>query len=97
MRSIVFATSFLEDADIIAAAITKRFGHVRANTFIEALHHLCILISENPGLGRDSHGYETALSGVVHHGNWIFFQHDEDEIRFIHMVDAKREKSAIRF
>jgi len=77
MRRIVFATSFVDDADMIAAYIESNFGISRADAFIDDLDRFCALVADNPGLGRTSDGYETTLYGVVHDLNWIFFQYDD--------------------
>jgi len=97
MRRVVFAASFVDDADTIASYIESNFGISRADVFIEDLDRFCALIADNPGLGRTSHGYETTLFGVVYDLNWIFFQYDDDEVRFIHIVDGRRDKPTVRF
>lgn len=97
MRRIVYAASFVADADAIAAYIESAFGRARADNFIEDLERFCELIATQPGLGKQDHGYETTLYGVVHDLNWIFFQHDDAEVRFIHVVDGRRHKPTIAF
>jgi plasmid stabilization system protein ParE len=96
MRRVVFAASFVDDADAIASYIESNFGMSRADAFIDDLDRFCALVADNPGLGRTSHGYETTLFGVVHDLNWIFFQYDDEEVRFIHIVDGRRDKPTIR-
>ncbi len=97
MRRIVYAASFVADADEIAAYIESRFGVARTDTFIIELNDFCELVATQPRLGKKDHGYETTLYGVVHDVNWIFFQYDDLEVRFVHIVDGRRHKSAIKF
>ena len=97
MRRIAYAASFVDDADAIAVYIETRFGRPRADEFIAELSHFCELLADNPGFGRPDHGYNTTLQGVVHGLNWIFFQYDDQEIRFIHIVDGRRGRQNVRF
>jgi hypothetical protein len=41
--------------------------------------------------------YDTTLFGVIHGVNWIFFEHDFAEVRFVHVVDGRRRKSRVGF
>ena len=97
MRRIVYAASFVDDADAISTYIESRFGRERADAFIDDLDHFCALVAANPRLGRFNHGYDTTLYGVVHDLNQIFFQYDTAEIRFVHIVDGRRNKPQIQF
>jgi hypothetical protein len=65
--------------------------------FLADLNQFCRLVAENPGLGRINHGYGSTLHGVVHGPNWIFFLFDESEVRFVHMIGGRREKSSAGF
>ncbi|MFZ1963654.1 MAG: type II toxin-antitoxin system RelE/ParE family toxin [Roseiarcus sp.] len=94
---IVFAASFVDDADAIAGYIERQFGASRADAFIDDLNRFCELIASQPRIGRQSHGYDTTLYGVVHDVNWIFFEHDSDEVRFVHIVDGRRRKGGVEF
>ena len=97
MRQIVYAASFVEDADAIAQYIEQRFGAERATVFNEELERFCEAIADSPRLGRAKHGYATTLNGVVYELNWIFFRPDDAEIEFIHIADSRRDKRTIRF
>jgi plasmid stabilization system protein ParE len=97
MRGIVYAESFVDDADAIAEYIENYFGARRADDFISELAHLCELVADAPGMGRTGHGYDTTLHGVVHDKNWVFFLYDDLEVRFVHVVDVRRDKSRVRF
>ena len=97
MHRIVYAASFVDDADRIATYIETRFGIARADAFIADLDHFCELLADQPRIGRKNHGYETTLNGVVHDMNWIFFDFDDSEIRFIHLIEGMRHKPNIAF
>ena len=97
MRRIVYAASFVEDADAIVRYIEKRFGQSRADIFIQDLDRFCRLVASQPRIGKHNHGYDTTLHGVVHGVNWIFFLHDADEVRFVHIFDARRHKYELHF
>jgi len=97
MRRIVYAASFVEDAARIGEYIEAQFGIARADAFTLDINRFCELVAEYPGLGRRNHGYETVLYGVVHNRNWIFFEHDEVEIRFVRLVEGVRHKPATKF
>lgn len=94
---IVYAESFVDDADAIAQYIESRFGTARADAFTNDLNRFCENIASQPRAGRRNHGYDTTLLGVIHEVNWIFFEHDSDEVRFVHVVDGRRRKGAIEF
>jgi plasmid stabilization system protein ParE len=97
MRRVIYAASFVDDADKIASAIEARFGKSRADAFIDDLNRFCELVTSQPGVGMPNHGYDTTLYGVVHGVNWIFFQFDAVEVRFVHIVDGRRRKGTIAF
>jgi plasmid stabilization system protein ParE len=97
MRRAVYAASFIDDADAIVSYIETMFSSDRADLFREELDHFCEVLAALPGRGKGNHGYDTPLLGVVFERNWIFFRLDETEARFVHIVAARRRKSAIRF
>lgn len=97
MRRAIFAASFVDDADDIARYIEENFGRVRADRFIAELSRFCDLISDSPGVGRVNHGYSSTLHGVVFDLNWIFYEYDETEMRFVHIVDGRRDKGRVSF
>jgi plasmid stabilization system protein ParE len=97
MRRAVYAASFLDEADQIANYIEAQFGKSHADAFIDDLNRCCELVTSQPAVGRQNHGYDTPLYGVVHGVNWIFFQYDAAEARFVHIVDGRRRKSAVAF
>jgi plasmid stabilization system protein ParE len=97
MRRVVYAASFIDDADAIAAHIEAVFGRPRADKFRDDLSHFCEVLADLPGRGKTNHGYRTPLLGVVFESNWIFFRLAEEEALFVHAVRSRRLKSAIRF
>jgi len=97
MRRVVYAASFVVDADKIAAYIESSFGTSRADAFISDVDGFCALVASQPRIGRQDHGYETTLHGVVHGPNWLFFQYDDAEVRFVHIVDGRRQKKSVAF
>jgi plasmid stabilization system protein ParE len=97
MRRIVFAPSFDQEVEDIGILIEQRFGERSRDEFVMALQHTCLAIAESPGLGLPDHGYTTSLLGFVFRVNWIFFEYDQAEVRFLHIVDARREKGNVRF
>lgn len=97
MRRVVYAASFVDDADRIAKYIEAQFGAARADIFIDDLNRFCVLIASQPRLGKRNHGYDMTLHGVLHDRNWIFFQYDDAEARFLHTVDRRRNKNSIAF
>ena len=56
-----------------------------------------LALSSFPGLGKPSHPYVTELIGFSYKRNWIFFEADPDEARFIHIVSDKRDAEGIEF
>jgi plasmid stabilization system protein ParE len=97
MRRIVYAESFVEDANRIVEYIETRFGTARADIFIADLNRFCGLVAQYPGIGRKNHGYGTTLHGVAHDRNWIFFEYDDSEIRFVHLIEGVRDKHIVQF
>jgi plasmid stabilization system protein ParE len=97
MREVVYAASFVEEADEIARYVEQRFGRESASRFNEELEHFCESIADSPKLGRAEHGYATALNAVVYKTNWVFFRYDDVEAQFIHIVSSRRHKPDIRF
>jgi plasmid stabilization system protein ParE len=94
---VVYAESFVDDADVIAQYIEGKFGAARADVFINDLNRFCENVASQPRVGRQNHGYDTTLFGVILNVNWIFFEHDSDEVRFVHIVDGRRRKSGVAF
>ena len=97
MRRVIYADSFVDDADCIAADIEARYGGRRADAFRDELDWFCGVVASQPRIAKTSHGYGTALYGIPHGVNWIFFQFDDEEARFVHIVNQRRLKSAITF
>ena len=97
MRRVVYAASFVDDAEEIAEQIEAAFGLPRADRFRDDLDHFCEVLAELPGRGKTNHDYGTPLLGVVFETNWIFFRIDDNAAHFIHIVRARRLKSSIRF
>ena len=97
MRRVVYAASFVDDAEEIAEQIEATFGLPRADRFRDDLDHFCEVLAELPGRGKTNHDYGTPLLGVVFETNWIFFRLDDNAAHFIHIVRARRLKSSIRF
>lgn len=97
MRRVIYADSFVDDADRIAADIEARHGVRHVDAFRDELDWFCGVVAGNPRIGKNDHGYDTTLYGIPHGANWIFFQFDDVEARFVHIVPSQRNKSAIRF
>ena len=97
MRRVVYAASFVDDADAMAAYIETKFGLSRADGFIADIEHLCEVLANLPRIGSANHGFDTPLFGVVFQSNWVFYQINEDEILFVHLVASRRLKSLIQF
>jgi len=47
-------------------------------------------------MSTDSHRYRNSLAGFVFRTNWIFFDYDDQEVRFMHVVDGRRESRGFR-
>jgi len=97
MRRIVFAPSFDQDVEDIGAYIEERFGAAVREQFVSDLMMTCSHIASFPDMGLSGHGYETPLKGFVFGPNWIFFDHDDNEVRFLHIVDGRRHKGNVKF
>jgi len=97
MRSVVYAATFIDEADAIAARVETLFGVARADKFRDDLERFCEALAETPSRGKTDHGYPTTLLGVVFEHNWIFFRLDDEAAQFIHIVQSRRLKAAIRF
>jgi hypothetical protein len=48
-------------------------------------------------MATDRRGYDLSLVGFVFQLNWVFFDHDPVEVRFLHIVDSRRDKGSIPF
>ena len=88
MGRVVIAPSFDREAEAIGFAIEQRFGEEARRTFVANLARICTLIADTPNMGTTGHGYDTKLAGFVFDPNWIFFDFDADEVRFLHIVSA---------
>ena len=88
MRRISFAPSFDQEVEDIAVYIEQTFGEAARREFLADLMATCWLIALFPRMGKDDHGYRTPLAGFVFRMNWIFFDFDADEVRFMHIVDS---------
>ncbi len=97
MRRIVFAPSFDREVEDIGVYIEETFGAASRGEFVTDLMAICTLIADQPGIGTPDHGYSTLLAGFVFRMNWVFFDYDAEEIRFLHIVDGRRNKANIRF
>lgn len=97
MRRIFVAPSFDREAEAIGAAIERRFGEEVRRALIADLARVCSLVAALPGVGTVRHGYDTKLAGFVVGQNWIFFDFDDHEVRFLHIVNAKRDRRMISF
>ena len=97
-RSLATALSKARFASgLLRLSYTTPGDTTRADLFRDELEHFCDVLAALPGRGKANHGYGTPLLGVVFERNWIFFRLDETEARFVHIVAARRLKSAIRF
>ena len=92
MRRIVFAPSFDQEVEDIGVYIENGFGEGSRHDFITELMATCWLIAGFPRMGKSDHGYGTPLKGFVFRMNWIFFEYDPDEVRFMHIVDSGQGK-----
>ncbi len=97
MRRVVIAPSFDKEAEAIGAAIEERLGEDARRTFVADLTRICILVSALPGMGTIRHRYDTRFAGFVFGPNWIFFDFDDHEVHFLHIVDARRDRRRISF
>jgi plasmid stabilization system protein ParE len=97
MRRVVVAPSFDREVEAIGVAIEQRFGEQARRNFVDDLAQICTLIAYVPTMGTVRHGYDTKLVGFVFDQNWIFFDFDNEEVHFLHIVNAKRDKGGISF
>ncbi len=97
MRRIVFAPSFDQEVEDITVYIEEAFGETRRRQFLAELRQVCASLARFPGLGIGHHGYATTSLGFVFGQNWIFFEYDDECIRFLHIVDSKRDKKTTAF
>ena len=97
MRRIVFAPSFDREVEDIGVDIEERFGEAARHEFIADLMATCTLLASFPGMATGRHGYDNPLVGFVFQMNWILFDQDTDEVRFLHIVNSRREKGSIPF
>ncbi len=97
MRRVIYTESFVDDADRIAAEIESRHGARSADAFRDDLAWFCDVVASQPRIGKRNHGFDTTLFGIPHGVNWIFFQNDDHEARFVHIVDQRRLESAVTF
>ncbi len=92
MRRAIFAPSFDHEVENIGVAIEERFGAAVRREFLVDLRQTCGLVVSFPGIGKGDHGYEAPLLGFVFRRNWIFFEYDADEVRFLHIRDGRMDK-----
>jgi plasmid stabilization system protein ParE len=97
MRRTVFAPSFDQEVEDIAVYVEQAFGEARRRQFLAELGRVCASLASFPGLGLGHHGYATTSMGFVCGQNWIFFEYDDEGIRFLHMVDGRRDKKTVAF
>jgi plasmid stabilization system protein ParE len=97
MRRIQFAPSFDQELEDIGLLIEERFGETARDEFVDDLRDTCLAIAESPGIGLGDHGYATSLLGFVFRINWVYFEYDEVEVRFLHIIDARRDKGEVAF
>lgn len=96
MRRIVFSLSFSREADDIAVYIDEQFGENARDEFIAGLMTVCALITNFPGMGKTDHDYATDLAAFPFKHNWIFYEADPHQVRFIHIVPSRRNKNSIQ-
>jgi hypothetical protein len=97
MRRVVIAPSFDREAEAIGAGIEERFGEKTRLDFVADLALICALIARLPNMGKAAHGYDTKLVGFPFGQNWLFFDFDDKNVHFLHIVSAKRLKKTISF
>ena len=97
MRRVVIAPSFDREVEAIGLLPGKNgFGKRPDATSSPNSPNVCPdrLCSE---YGNMRHGYDTKLVGFVINQSWIFVDFNDEEVRFLHIVVAKRDKSRISF
>jgi plasmid stabilization system protein ParE len=97
MRQIVIAPSFDREAEDIGVYIEGRFGESARRDFVDALRATCIRIATVPRIGTFEHGYDTLSAGFALEHNWIFFDHDDEVVNFVHIVSTNRDKPSVAF
>ena len=97
MRRVLIAPSFDREVEAIGVAVEERFGEDARRNFVADLARVCTAIAYVPKIGKTDHGYNTKLVGIPFHQNWIFFDFDDDEVHFLHIVNAKRDKRNLIF
>ena len=97
MRRVVIAPSFDREAEAIGLTIEERFGEEARRNFVADLARICALIAHVPKIGKIRHGHNTKLAGFVFDQNWVFFDFDDENVHFLHIVNAKRDKSGFSF
>jgi len=97
MRRVVIAPSFDREAEAVGVGIEERFGEATRLDFVADLAQICTLIARLPNMGKAAHGYDTKLVGFPFAQNWLFFDFDDKNVHFLHIVSAKRLKKTISF
>ncbi len=97
MRRIVYAPSFDREVEDIAVYIEERFGERVRREFIADLAKLCQTVASFPGIGLAHHGYPIGCLAVVFQKNWAFFDYDEEQVEFLHIIAGKAGKNGHRF
>ena len=97
MRRIIFAPSFDQEAEDIGVYIEGSFGESARGDFVDALRATCSRLATLPRIGTFKHGYHTLSAGFALDHNWIFFDYNDDEVNFVHIVPSSRDKPAISF
>ena len=97
MRRPIYAESFREELAEILVYIDERFGETVRRQVQDELDNTCALLCQFPALGKKNHDYATSLSGFVFRLNWIFFEYDDEQVRFLHIVDGRRDKKSMTF
>jgi plasmid stabilization system protein ParE len=92
MRRAIFAPSFDREVEDIGVAIEERFGKAVRREFLVGLRQACALVVSFPGIGKRDHGYETSILELTFRLNWIFFEYDAEQVRFLHIRDGRLNK-----
>lgn len=96
MRRIVYARAFDQEVEDIGVYIQERFGEAARRGFVADLAETCTAIASFPGIGTAHHGHDTSSIGFVFRKNWIFFEYDDDQVHFLHIVDGRRHKPDVQ-
>ena len=97
MRRAFFAPSFLRELEDSLVYIEEQFGESVRRGVRDELADTCTLLCRLPALGKTEHNYATSLAGFVFRVNWIFFEYDDEQVRFLHIIDGRRDKKSIAF